>query len=45
MEHLRENRIKMLKKNALKEKSNFEVFTSRPQRTKERITEFKDRSI
>ena len=36
----------MLKKSgALTEKSNFDVFTSRPQRAKERITEFKGSSI
>ena len=33
------------KSGALTEKSNFDVFTSRPQRAKERITEFKGRSI
>ena len=36
----------MLKKSGtLTEKSNFDVFTSRPQRAKERITEFKGSSI
>lgn len=46
MEPLRKSEIEMLKNSgALAEKSNFDVFTSRPQRAKERITAFKGRSI